>query len=66
MVDAQQGRARSGGFGKEYTNRNMVSPDELDQLYIYDYGISRTALNKEFLGDLNVNRFLEVGCNVGN
>lgn len=56
----------SGKLGKEYTDRNLMSPDELDQQCIDNYGISRTGLNEEFLGDLNVDRILEVGCNVGN
>ena len=56
----------AGKFGKEYTDRNLMSLDELDQLYIDKFGISRTELNKEFLDDLKIGRILEVGCNVGN
>ena len=56
----------SGDFGKEYTDRNTFTPDEVDELYIKNYGISRTQLNSEFLDNLELNRILEVGCNVGN
>ena len=56
----------NGDFGKEYTNRNTFTPDEVDNLYIKNYGISRTQLNSEFLDNLELNRILEVGCNVGN
>ena len=56
----------AGKFGEEYTDRNLMSLDELDQLYTDKFGISRTELNKEFLDDLKINRILEVGCNVGN
>ena len=56
----------SGDFGKEYTDRNTFTPDEVDDLYIKNYGISRTQLNSEFLDNLELNRILEVGCNVGN
>jgi len=56
----------SGDFGKEYTDRNSFTPDEVDELYIKNYGISRTQLNSEFLDNLELNRILEVGCNVGN
>jgi len=56
----------SGDFGKEYTDRNTFTPDEVDDLYIKKYGISRTQLNSEFLDNLELNRILEVGCNVGN
>jgi len=55
-----------GDFGKEYTDRNTFTPDEVDDLYINNYGISRTQLNSEFLDNLEFNRILEVGCNVGN
>lgn len=56
----------SGKFGKDYTDRNLMSLDGLDQLYIDNYGISKTELNKAFMDDLSVDRILEVGCNVGN
>lgn len=56
----------SGDFGTEYTDRNTFTPDEVDDLYIKNYGISRTQLNSEFLDNLELNRILEVGCNVGN
>jgi pseudaminic acid biosynthesis-associated methylase len=56
----------SGNFGKEYTDRNISNPDEVDQYYIKNYGISRTKINEEFLGNLNLQKILEVGCNVGN
>lgn len=51
-----------GEFGKEYTDRNRV---DFDELYARNYGISRTELNTEFLGNLSVDRILEVGCNTG-
>lgn len=66
MAKTAQEEVWSGDFGKEYTDRNILNPDELDQLYIKNYGISRTKLNEEFLADLNLHRILEVGCNVGN
>ena len=62
----EQMKEWSGKFGKEYTDRNLMPLDELDQLYINKFGISRTELNKEFLDDLKTGRILEVGCNVGN
>ena len=66
MTNTHQEEVWSGRFGKEYSERNLMAPNELDQLYLDKYGISRTELNKEFLDDLNVDRILEVGCNVGN
>jgi len=56
----------SNDFGKEYTDRNTLTPDEVDNLHIEYFGVSRTQLNSEFLDNLELNRILEVGCNVGN
>lgn len=56
----------SSKFGQEYVSRNTFDPSELDKLYITNFGISRSKLNKEFLGKLKINSILEVGCNIGN
>ncbi len=55
-------------FGKEYTDRNILLPEEMDKLYKERYGVSRSDMNKMFLQDLNMEeaRLLEIGCNVGN
>jgi pseudaminic acid biosynthesis-associated methylase len=53
-------------FGSEYTTRNTYSTQELDQVYVEQYGWSRTNMNKEFLSGLEASRTLEVGCNIGN
>lgn len=54
-------------FGEEYTKRNMITPSELDNLYLKRYGISRTEMNYEFLEFLNRDlKILEVGSNIGN
>ena len=66
MVNTSQEQVWSGKFGKDYTDRNIMSPEDLDRLYLENYGVSRTELNEEFLHGLNINRILEVGCNVGN
>ena len=66
MTKTQQEEVWSEKFGKDYTDRNLMSPDGLDQLCIDNYGVSRTELNKEVLDKLNIGRILEVGCNVGN
>jgi len=54
-------------FGKEYTDRNVISLDEMESLYQKSYGITRTKLNESFLAGINRSiRILEVGSNVGN
>ena len=56
-----------GEFGKEYTDRNTLVPEQLDKLYKSNYGVTGTELNQAFLGDLERSvKILEVGSNVGN
>jgi len=57
----------SGDFGKEYTDRNVFSLEELDTFYKSKYGVTRTELNQRFLEGMDRSiRVLEVGSNVGN
>ncbi|ODS35513.1 methyltransferase type 11 [Candidatus Altiarchaeales archaeon WOR_SM1_SCG] len=55
-------------FGKEYTDRNLYNPQELDEFYKKTWGTTRTELNEEFLSflDKDKTKILEVGSNVGN
>lgn len=56
----------SGNFGKDYTNRNPQNLEEWDQMYLHSYGIKKTEMNEEFIGDLDRKiKILEVGCNIG-
>jgi len=53
-------------FGKQYTDRNPLSLEEMDALYLENFGIKRSALNEEFLSGLDRSiKILEVGSNVG-
>lgn len=57
----------ASNFGEDYTERNTFSPEELNQFYIKEYGVSREGMNTEFVGSLDRDiRILEIGCNVGN
>lgn len=49
-------------FGDAYTDRNRCAPRELDALYRRLYGVTKTAMNREFLGGLAIKNILEVGC----
>ncbi len=63
----QQMEQWAGSFGKEYTDRNILPPEGLEQLCKANYGLTRTEMNQLFLGSLDRNiRVLEVGSNVGN
>ncbi len=56
-----------GRFGKEYTNRNAHSLNDMENLYKERYGSTRTEMNSEFISDFDRDvRILEVGSNVGN
>jgi pseudaminic acid biosynthesis-associated methylase len=63
----EQASKWSGAFGREYTDRNPRSLEEMEDLYIRNYGLTRTELNRRFLQDLDRSmRILEVGTNIGN
>jgi pseudaminic acid biosynthesis-associated methylase len=54
-------------FGRDYTDRNTLSSQELDSLYQSNFGTKRTRLNESFLRAIPRSaRILEVGCNCGN
>jgi pseudaminic acid biosynthesis-associated methylase len=63
----EQASKWSGAFGREYTERNPQSIEEMEKLYNRNYGLTRTELNRRFLDNLDRSmRILEVGSNVGN
>ncbi|MFH0922972.1 MAG: pseudaminic acid biosynthesis-associated methylase [Candidatus Micrarchaeota archaeon] len=67
IPETKQLKQWEGDFGKEYTDRNELTPESLDADYTSKYGITRSELNSEFLAGIPKNaRILEVGCNVGN
>ncbi len=56
-----------GEFGKEYTERNILSLEGMEALYKRNYGVTRTELNERFLEGMDRSiRILEVGSNIGN
>ena len=56
-----------GEFGREYTERSCLTPEQVDALWQKNYGTTRTELNRHFLGSIPADaRILEVGCNIGN
>jgi pseudaminic acid biosynthesis-associated methylase len=66
-TETQQERVWKGDFGREYTERNTVDSESLDQLWRRNYGVARSTINESFLGGIPKDaRFLELGCNAGN
>jgi pseudaminic acid biosynthesis-associated methylase len=65
--ETKQSETWRGEFGSQYSERNLLSPPDLDHLYQRSYGIKRTVLNQRFLADIpRTASILEVGCNLGN
>lgn len=57
----------AGDFGKEYSDRNAVSLQEMELLYKERYAITRTEMNRKFLRGFDRGmKVLEVGSNIGN
>ncbi|NRF93657.1 methyltransferase domain-containing protein [Paenibacillus frigoriresistens] len=54
-----------GNFGKEYTDRNKTTIEQFENIYKEQFGVIKSELNKEFLGNLSLNNVLEIGSNVG-
>jgi len=53
MEENEQLKAWKSNFGVEYTNRNAILPE------------SRINAFRSIIKDLNINKILEIGCNVG-
>src|SRR5579864_1147686 len=66
-TETQQERVWKGNFGREYTERNTVDVESLDQHWRRNYGVARSTINESFLSGISKDaKFLEVGCNAGN
>jgi len=65
--DIEQLKRWKSEFGKEYTDRNTQTYEEMEEMVLKTYGYTRTEINEEFIGNLNHSiRILEVACNIGN
>ncbi len=66
MGKTTQTEAWSGDFGASYTDRNPCTADDMDALYRKNFGLTRSELNREFIGGMDrASRILEVGTNTG-
>ena len=52
LITAQE-KFWTSSFGKNYIKRNYFTNKELDDLYLKKFNLTRSALNKEFLGKFN-------------
>jgi pseudaminic acid biosynthesis-associated methylase len=66
-MQTQQIKAWVNQFGRNYTDRNVFTVEELNKDYVECFGLSRMEMNSAFLDGLPPSmRILEIGCNVGN
>jgi pseudaminic acid biosynthesis-associated methylase len=65
--ETEQAVVWKGDFGRDYTDRNTLDVEALNQLHRRNYGTTRREINENFLRDIpKTASFLEVGCNAGN
>lgn len=57
----------TSGFGREYTDRNTLTLDQMDAAFGEQFGIRKSAIYRQLVGPdrLPTGRVLEVGCNIG-
>ncbi len=67
MTSTDQLQAWTTGFGREYTDRNTLSVDEMDAAFEAQFGIRKSDIFRDLVGPdrLPSGRVLEVGCNIG-
>jgi pseudaminic acid biosynthesis-associated methylase len=64
--ETEQLSAWAGEWGNDYTDRNPQSLAQVEEDFLREHGLTRTAANEEFLGELPQDiSILEVGANVG-
>lgn len=63
----EQLSAWTSGFGREYTDRNTMTAEEMDAAFADEFGVRKSAVYRELLGPdrLAGGDALEVGCNIG-
>jgi pseudaminic acid biosynthesis-associated methylase len=67
MTTTDQLQVWTSGFGREYTDRNTLSVDEMDAAFGQQFGIRKSEIYRDLVGPgrLPSGRVLEVGCNIG-
>jgi pseudaminic acid biosynthesis-associated methylase len=67
MASTEQLSTWTSRFGREYTDRNTMSVDEMDGAFKRQFGIRKSEMYRELVGPSRIaeGRVLEVGCNIG-
>jgi len=67
VKNTKQMKKWTGQFGDKYTDRNVLTLEEMNKLYWTNYGITKGEVSGLFVGDLDQSiSILEVGSNIGN
>jgi pseudaminic acid biosynthesis-associated methylase len=66
-TDTTQLSTWTSAFGREYTDRNTMTTDEMDDAFGVQLGIRKSAIYRELVGPgrIPAGKVLEVGCNIG-
>jgi pseudaminic acid biosynthesis-associated methylase len=66
-TDTSQLSTWTSTFGREYTDRNTMTTDEMDVAFGAQFGIRKSEIYRELVGPdrLPAGTVLEVGCNIG-
>lgn len=65
-METKQLKNWRGKFGVDYTLRNSQALDEMEKLFLQEFGVSASKMFGRALRGLSVKSILEVGCNIGN
>jgi pseudaminic acid biosynthesis-associated methylase len=59
--------AWTSAFGREYTDRNTMTADQMDQAFVEEFGVRKSVIYRELVGPARIaaGDALEVGCNIG-
>lgn len=67
MDKTHQRKTWEDEFGADYLQRNVYSPEQLNEFYKNRFGFTKDELNNEFLEGIPKDaKILEVGTNIGN
>lgn len=66
-TSTEQLAAWTSSFGEQYTDRNTMSVEAMDEAFETQFGVRKSEIYRELVGPtrLPTGRVLEVGCNIG-
>lgn len=65
-METKQLKNWRGKFGVDYTLRNSQTLEEMEELFLQEFGVGASEMFGKAIRGLAVKSVLEVGCNIGN